>query len=343
MPPSLQLDPSTELTDLHIHVGGAVAPHILWAIAHDSGFKLPVKSYWDFCELVYADPTKVSSLGDYLDIMHRWTEKIQSSPAAIERSIYEVIGKEYRSSRVSTIELRFNPMKRNVGGERDLDYIIAAALRGMDRACLDYGVKAGLIFCLAREFEYDAQRDHRARRRRSGAATASSASTSPGPSSTRSSSAATSIAIATCSRARAPAGLGTTVHTGETTHTGPEGVLAVIEKLKPARIGHGIAAAQSDEAMRKLVERGIVLELCPSSNLRTHAVADVADLRGVFERLRARGRAPDHQHRRHLPPRHDAAQGVRSAARRRESCRSGGAHVHRQRPRRQLHPALRAL
>ena len=30
------------------------------------------------------------------------------------------------------------------------------------------------------------------------------------------------------------AGLGTTVHTGETTHTGPDGVLAVIDKLKPA-------------------------------------------------------------------------------------------------------------
>ena len=82
----MQLDSTTELTDLHIHVGGAVAPHILWAIAHDSGFKLPVKSYWDFCDLVYADPAKVSSLGDYLDIMHRWTEKIQSSPSAIERS-----------------------------------------------------------------------------------------------------------------------------------------------------------------------------------------------------------------------------------------------------------------
>ncbi|MGZ3440045.1 MAG: adenosine deaminase family protein, partial [Polyangia bacterium] len=90
------------------------------------------------------------------------------------------------------------------------------------------------------------------------------------------------------SRARA-AGLGTTVHTGETTHTGPEGVLAVIDKLKPARIGHGIAAAQSEEAMRKLVENGIVLELCPSSNLRTHAVADVADLRRVFDRLRDAG------------------------------------------------------
>ena len=44
-------------------------------------------------------------------------------------------------------------MKRNVGGERDLDHIIHAALRGMDRGMLEYGVRAGLIFCLAREFE----------------------------------------------------------------------------------------------------------------------------------------------------------------------------------------------
>src|SRR5438445_974457 len=149
------LAPTTELTDLHIHVGGAVAPHVLWAIAHDSGFKLPVKSYWDFCDLVYADPAKVTSLGDYLDILHQWTEKIQSSPAAIERSVYEIIGKEFRSSNVSLIELRFNPMKRNLGGERDLDHIIHAALRGMERACLEYSTRAGLVFCLAREFDYD--------------------------------------------------------------------------------------------------------------------------------------------------------------------------------------------
>jgi adenosine deaminase len=285
---ALVLDPTTELTDLHIHVGGAVAPHILWAIAHDSGFKLPVKSYWDFCDLVYADPAKVSSLGDYLDIMHQWTERIQSSPAAIERSIYEVIGKEYRSSRVSTIELRFNPMKRNVGGERDLDYIIAAALRGMDRACLDYGVKAGLIFCLAREFEYEPNEIlvRKAEKYRGHGVIGIDLA---GPEQhTLELGGDVDRYRDLFARAR-QAGLGTTVHTGETTHTGPEGVLAVIEKLKPARIGHGIAAAQSDEAMRKLVENGIVLELCPSSNLRTHAVADVADLRRVFDRLRAAG------------------------------------------------------
>ena len=101
-----QLLDATDLVDLHIHVGAAVAPHVLWEIAHDHGFKLPVKTYPEFRDLVYADPDRVTSLDGYLDILHRWTERIQSSPSAIERSVYSIIGKEYRSSRVSSIELR---------------------------------------------------------------------------------------------------------------------------------------------------------------------------------------------------------------------------------------------
>ena len=53
--------------------------------------------------------------------------------------------------------------------------------------------------------------------------------------------------------------------------------MAVVEKLEPSRIGHGIAAAASEEAMRSW-SSGTVLEICPSSNLRTHAVADLAEL-----------------------------------------------------------------
>jgi adenosine deaminase len=284
----VSLDPTTELVDLHIHVGGAVAPHVLWAIAHDLGFKLPVKSYWDFCELVYADPRKVSSLGDYLDIMHNWTEKIQSSPSAIERSVYEIIGKEYRSSRVSLIELRFNPMKRNLEGERDLDYIIAAALRGMDRACLAYGIRAGLIFCLAREFEYGLNEIivKKAEKYRSRGVIGIDLA---GPEQHQTEFGEDVDRYRDLfARARA-AGLGTTVHTGETSHTGADGVIRVIDKLKPARIGHGIAAASSEEATRKLVENKVVLELCPSSNLRTHAVASLDEWRTIFAKFRAAG------------------------------------------------------
>jgi adenosine deaminase len=58
---------------------------------------------------VTVNPRKVRSLEDYLSILHDWTERIQSSPRAIERSVYEIIGKEFRGSRVTQIELRFNP------------------------------------------------------------------------------------------------------------------------------------------------------------------------------------------------------------------------------------------
>jgi adenosine deaminase len=278
------LDPRLELADLHIHVGAAVAPHILWSIAHDQGFKLPVQTFWEFRDLVTAKPERTANLNDYLSILHEWTEKIQSSPAAIERSIYEIIGKEFRSSNVSLIELRFNPMKRNLEGERDLDHIIHAALRGMDRACLEYGVKAGLIFCLAREFPLELNEiivkkavKYRAR----GVVGVDLA----GPEMhTLELGADVEGYRDLFARARA-AGLGTTVHTGETSYTAVPGVLAVMEKLKPSRIGHGIAAAASEEAVRKLAETGTVLEICPSSNLRTHAVPSLEALGAALRRF----------------------------------------------------------
>jgi adenosine deaminase len=278
-----------ELIDLHIHVGGAVAPHILWSIAHQQGFKLPVKTYFEFVELITASPDKVGGLDDYLQIMHRWTERIQSSPMAIERSVYEVIGKEYRSSRVTQIELRFNPMKRNLGSELDLDHIIHAALRGMDRATLEYGVRACLIFCLAREFDHTLNAiivDKAIKYRTRGVLGIDLAGT-------ESNAIELKPEVVTryedlYERAR-QAGLKTTVHTGETQGTGAEGVIAVVEKLKPNRIGHGIRAAYDEAAMALLKERDVVLELCPSSNLQTHAVDGIEELRHICRTFWDRG------------------------------------------------------
>src|SRR4029077_8093395 len=78
---------------------------------------------------------------------------IQSSPAAVEVSVHAAIGGAYRSQGITTLELRFNPMKRNRGGERDLDHIILAAIRGVDRASLEYPqVRCGLILMMDRTF-----------------------------------------------------------------------------------------------------------------------------------------------------------------------------------------------
>ena len=280
---------SRELIDLHIHVGGAVAPHVLWSLAHNQGFKLPTKNYFEFVEMITARPENVSSLDDYLRIMHTWTEKIQSSPMAIERSVYEVIGKEFRGSRVTQIELRFNPMKRNLDSTLDLDHIIHAALRGMDRATLEYGVRAGLIFCLAREFDHRLNSiilEKAIKYRHRGVVGIDLAGTE-----TRALELDADQVGAyqdLFQRAR-DTGLKTTVHTGETRGTGAEGVMAVVDRLRPHRIGHGIRAAYDDSAMRVLREQDVVLELCPTSNLHTHAVSGVDELRHIVQTFFDRG------------------------------------------------------
>src|SRR3954470_514286 len=141
------------LAELHTHLGGSVAADIMWSLAHEQGIALATRDYWEFDRMVtVSDPRGVADL-DALDGIYHLTELIQSSPIAVERSVHAAIGGAYRSQGITTLELRFNPMKRNRGGERDLDHIILAAVRGLDRASLEYPqVRAGLILMMDRTF-----------------------------------------------------------------------------------------------------------------------------------------------------------------------------------------------
>lgn len=276
-----------ELTDLHIHLGGATAPHIMWSLAHQQGFKLPVADYWEFVDFITIDPKKIHSLDDYLNYFH-WTEKIQSSPEAVERSIYEIISKEFRSSNVTQIELRFNPMKRNRGGEQDLDHIIHAALRGLDRVILDYHVRAGLIFCLAREFPFELNRilvEKAILYHNRGVVGIDVAGSESQGFDMRSRSGEYADLFA---RAR-NLGLGITIHAGETADNPASEVMEIIEIVKPHRIGHGIQAAYNTQALNVLRDRNICLEICPTSNLQTHAVAGMDELRSVLATFKDAG------------------------------------------------------
>ncbi len=268
---------TTPLTELHVHLGAAVTPAIMWGIAHAQGIRLPTKDYWAFRDLITVGRRK-RGFQAYLDLFH-WTELIQSSPTAVERSVYEVIGGAYRHTNVTQLELRFNPMKRNRGGEQDLDHIIAAAVRGMDRAMLEYPqVRAGLIFCLDRAFSRDLNEIIAAKAiswKTRGVVAVDIA----GPVVDAFRFAEYRDIFAELRRA----GLGITVHAGET--GGPEEVREAVEALEPSRIGHGIKSALDPTVMDLLRERGIVLEICPSSNLNTGVVADIDEIRRHLRRL----------------------------------------------------------
>jgi adenosine deaminase len=269
------------LAELHTHLGGSVASDILWSLAHEQGIALPVKDYWEFERLVtVSDPRGVPNL-DALDAVYHWTELIQSSPLAVERSVHAAIGGAYRSQEITTLELRFNPMKRNRGGERDLDHIILAAIRGLDRARLEYPqVRAGLLLMMDRTFTAEQNEiivEKAIRWAPRGIVGVDIAGPRPG-------------GVRYDYRQVAPmveeargAGLGVTIHVGEEGgDVGREEIGEVVESLQPDRIGHGILAAGDQALMRELREREIVLEICPTSNLLTKALPDEAAVRETF-------------------------------------------------------------
>lgn len=59
--------------------------------------------------------------------------------------------------------------------------------------------------------------------------------------------------------------LGLTAHAGE--WGGPESIRAALDDLGVTRIGHGVRAIEDPELTDRLAEDGIVLEVCPGSNV----------------------------------------------------------------------------
>ncbi|HYM10874.1 MAG TPA: hypothetical protein VEU62_09075 [Bryobacterales bacterium] len=262
----------TPRAELHTHLGAAVDPPILWSISHRQGIRLPTKDYWDFEAMVTMGPGKKNrSLDEMHDRVYHWTELIQSSPEAMSESVASVIGGGYRKCNLTLQELRFNPMFRNRKGERDLDHIILAATAGLQRATLEYPqVRAGLILMMDRRLsprENGIIVEKAIRYRPFGVAGVDLA----GPDRSRFS----MRQVAPLFRRAREAGLGVTVHAGETGNL--EELRYVIREVKPDRIGHGLALARDRKLLAEAARQGITLELCPTSNLKNGVVRDLRE------------------------------------------------------------------
>ncbi len=253
----------------------------MWTLAHEQGIALPVKDYWEFDDLVtVSDPRGVDDL-TALDQIYKWTELIQSSPLAVERSVHGAIGGAYRSQNITTLELRFNPMKRNRGGERDLDHIIMAAIRGLDRASLEYPqVRAGLILMMDRTFterqnEIIVEKAIRyAPRGIVGIDIAGPRPTArplpvPRPGAARRAGARRPGSGSRSTSARRAATHGIARSARSSRRCAPTG----------SATGSSPRRTRADGPLR---EAGIVLEICPTSNLLTRALADEDALRDTF-------------------------------------------------------------
>ncbi len=266
------------LVDLHLHLGSATLPDFLWQLAHEQGLALPVKSFDDYLHLFELSKRSYDVYLELFDL----TERIQSSPMAVEKSVYHVFSTMYDQG-ISVVELRFNPMLHNQGGKVDLDRIIYAALEGMKKARLDFPLlRAGIILIMDRRFSPE-QNLIIAQKAAKFAAEGVIAIDLAGPIRQEFHIKSVLSAIQVARKA----GLKVTLHTGEI--TGVEEMREVVAILRPDRIGHGIKAVTDEKFMDMLSEKGIVLEICPSSNVQTGVVKKWGDFRKIFQLL-------DHHH-----------------------------------------------
>nr|WP_210270818.1 adenosine deaminase [Rhizobium rhizolycopersici] len=70
------------------------------------------------------------------------------------------------------------------------------------------------------------------------------------------------------------AGLGITIHAGEL--SGASSVRDALDVVRPTRIGHGVRAVEDPGLVARLAEEGVVLEVCPGSNVALGVFPDLA-------------------------------------------------------------------
>lgn len=273
---------NTPAADLHTHLGASVHASVLWTIAHNQGIKLPSKNYWDFEAMItMTGDDRNRNLQEMNDRFFHWTELIQSSPMGVEESVKSVIDGGYRKSNIVLHELRFNPMKRNRGGERDLDAIIQSAIWGQERALLEYPqVRAGLILMMDRTFSFDTNAiivEKAIKYKNRGIIGLDLG----GPNSKSFSIAKHRPLFMKARRA----GLKLTIHTGEEDQL--KEMRYVVKEIRPERIGHGVQCIKDKALMKAVARQGITLEICPTSNLRNSVLANHEAIRNLFKQLLA--------------------------------------------------------
>ncbi|WP_432509342.1 adenosine deaminase [Kineococcus auxinigenes] len=70
------------------------------------------------------------------------------------------------------------------------------------------------------------------------------------------------------------AGLASVPHSGEL--LGPAHVRETLAALQPDRLGHGVRSAEDPDLLRRVVDAGVALEVCPASNVSLGVYGDLA-------------------------------------------------------------------
>jgi len=245
--------------ELHCHLDGSLRPETMLDLAREHGIPLPREDATMLRKYMCAD--NVTDLGDYL---HRFdtTISILQTASALERVAYELV-EDASKDGLRYIEIR-NAPHLNIRGGLTVDEVIEATLRGLQRGERDFGTMARFITCSLRHWEPARSLE---------AAQAAVRHMKSGVVGFDLAGAEAEFFAGDHAEAFAYARrhfLQVTCHAGEA--AGPASIESALFDCNASRVGHGVRADEEPALLDYIRNRGITLEMCPTSNEQTHAV-----------------------------------------------------------------------
>ena len=251
---------TTPKIELHVHLEGTIRPHTLLDLAARNDIRLPVDTADELADLY-----RFRDFGHFVEVWILTTNVLRSADDC--RQVVVDYAAEAASHGAVYVEAIFSPIERVARGlrwdelfEGYCDGAVEARERHSVEMRLTPDIYRGCDVALAEETARWSVR-YRDRGVVGLGIGGLEADHPPEPY-------ARAFAIAR------DGGLGAVPHAGEV--AGPDSIRATVAALGGDRIRHGVRAVDDPELVAELAERGTVLDVCPVSNLRTGAIADLA-------------------------------------------------------------------
>jgi len=247
--------------ELHRHLEGSLRLQTLAEIALEHGIDLP--SY--DIEYLRRFATVTGEEPDFHLFLEKFAflRRFYPTQAAVERVAYEAVA-DAAADNVKYLELRFNPVALSREQSFSLDQVTTWVCSAVARAQRDCGVRTNLILQIGRDESVGTASqiaEIAVAHQNNGVVGLDLAGDEVAYPARR---------FADVFQRARQEGLGVTVHAGEA--GGAENVREAIELLGAERIGHGVRSIENSDIVQLVRERGVILEVCPTSNLQTAVV-----------------------------------------------------------------------
>ena len=251
-------------TDLHVHLDGSLRLSTILDLAAKHRIELPADDE-DGLRKAMNLGENCGSLVEYLKAFDV-TLRVMQTEEALERIAYELAEDAAKES-VRYMEVRYAPMLHTRRGLR-LTNVVEAVLAGLRAAQTDFRIESNIIICGIRNVSPEsslemaelavayknrgvvgfdlagAEYDHPAKHHRN------------------------------AFQLVRDNNINVTIHAGEA--YGPESIAQAVHTCGAHRIGHGCRLRENGDLLHYVNDHRITLECCPSSNVQTGAIRDLA-------------------------------------------------------------------